>query len=94
MFVLQGGSWVFNTADETWKKLMSGVSKWTVNKAKETNKPTFTNDLIELLAAKNQDFASLVLPNLSFKRKLVEKTEKLGEDVEESNDKDPLSIDF
>ena len=85
---------MFDTADETWKKLMSGVSKWTVNRAKETNKPTFTNDLIELLAAKNQDFASLVFPKLSYNRKLVEKTEKLGEDPKETNEKDPLSIDF
>ena len=88
MLVLQGGSWVFDTSDETWKKLMSGVSKWTVNKAKEINKPTYIFDLIKLLAAKNEDFASLVFP------KLVEKAEKLSkEDSEDSARKDPLSID-
>ena len=64
--VLQGGSWVFDAADETWKKLMSGVSKWTMmSKTKDVSKPTYIFELCQHLAAKNEVFASQVFPKLS-----------------------------
>ena len=83
--VLQGGSWVFDAADETWKKLMSGVAKWTMmSKTKDVSKPTYIFDLCHVLAAKNQVFASQVFPKLSKKES--------GEDLDSQLSKDPLDI--
>ena len=82
---MQGGSWVFDASDETWKKLMSGVSKWIMmSKTKDVNKPTYIFELCELLAAKNEVFASQVFPKLSKKE-----TEK---DLDSQLSKDPLDI--
>ena len=79
--LLQGGSWVFDSTDDTWKKLMSGVAKWILSKSKEISKPTYVFELCEMLAAKNEDFATQVFPKLSYKKS----------DVEQQNSKDPMN---
>ena len=85
LILLQGGSWVFDASDETWKKLMSSVSKWIMmSKTKEVNKPTYIFELCELLAAKNEAFASQVFPKLSKK--------ETGEDLDSQLSKDPMDI--
>ena len=85
LILLQGGSWVFDASDETWKKLMSSISKWIMmSKTKEVNKPTYVFELCELLAAKNEAFASQVFPKLSKK--------ETGEDLDSQLSKDPMDI--
>ena len=85
LILLQGGSWVFDASDETWKKLMSGVSKWTMmSKTKDVSKPTYVFELCHVLAAKNELFASQVFPKLSKKES--------GEDLDSQLSKDPLDI--
>ena len=76
---------MFDASDETWKKLMSGVSKWSMmSKTKDVNKPTYIFELCQHLAAKNEVFASQVFPKLS-------KTET-EEDLDSQLSKDPLDI--
>ena len=85
LFLLQGGSWVFDASDDTWKKLMSGASKWIVmSKTKEISRPTYIFELVELLAAKNEDFASQVYPKLSSKGS--------GDEAEKQHNKDPMDV--
>ena len=72
---------MFDASDETWKKLMSGVSKWTMmSKTKDVSKPTYVFELCHVLAAKNELFASQVFPKLSKK------------DLDSPLDQDPLDI--
>ena len=75
---------MFDASDETWKKLMSGVSKWIMMAKTKDNKPTYIFELCELLAAKNEVFASQVFPKLSKK--------ETGEDLNSQLSKDPLDI--
>ena len=76
---------MFDASDETWKKLMSSISKWIMmSKTKDVNKPTYIFELCELLAAKNEVFASQVFPKLSKK--------ETEEDLDRQLSKDPLDI--
>ena len=56
---------MFDASDDTWKKLMSGVSKW--NAVSKTNRPSYIFELCKMLAAKNEDFACQVYPRLCHK---------------------------
>ena len=64
---------------------MSGVSKWTMmSKTKDVSKPTYVFELCQVLAAKNELFASQVFPKLSKKETVEELDSQLS--------KDPLDI--
>ena len=58
--ILQGGSWSFDTTDDTWKKLMSTQTKWRSQRFEKT----YLYDLCELLSVRNEDFASHIFPAL------------------------------
>ena len=62
MFIIQGGSWSFDTEDDTWRKLMSDKKKWTQSKKCQK---TFLYELCELLTVRNEDFASHIFPALA-----------------------------
>ena len=62
IFLLQGGSWSFDTADDTWRKLMSDKKKWTHSKRFQK---TFLYELCELLSVRSEDFARHIFPVLA-----------------------------
>ena len=62
MFIIQGGSWSFDTEDDTWRKLMSDKKKWTQSKKCQK---TFLYELCELLSVRSEDFASHIFPVLA-----------------------------
>ena len=62
-FLLQGGNWTFDTADETWKKLMTTPAKWRVLNIGQAGRGELVQ-LCDLLAARQPDFARYVQPKL------------------------------
>jgi len=57
----KGGSWSFDTEDETWKKLMSEKKKWTQPKRFQK---TFLYELCELLCVRSEAFGRNIFPAL------------------------------